>query len=196
MAGAVALPGRAARPAALALLAVTDVLAAALLAADLVVVIGSVILRSLFNAPVEWSDDVARGLMVGSSFFGAASALARGENAGRGVLRRPDAGGREARLEAAGALLVVLVSAYVAWNALKLGWLTTGQTDRIRPAAGVDVLPDGGRRGLHGAVRGSTVVLRRPAGRSRPASLGCWARPPSRSPGRRSRRTRCRAPAR
>ena len=31
-------------------------------------------LRSLFNAPVEWADDVARGLMVGSSFFGAASA--------------------------------------------------------------------------------------------------------------------------
>src|SRR5690349_11592057 len=82
MAGAVALPGRAARPAAQALLAVTDVLAAALLAADLVVVIGSVLLRSLFNAPVEWSDDVARGLMVGSSFFGAASALARGENPG------------------------------------------------------------------------------------------------------------------
>ncbi len=37
---------------------------------------------SCFNAPVEWSDDVARGLMVGSSFFGAASALARGENLG------------------------------------------------------------------------------------------------------------------
>ena len=64
------------------LLAATDAIAAILLIADLTVVIGSVIMRSLFNLPVEWSDDVARGLMVGSSFFGAASALARGENAG------------------------------------------------------------------------------------------------------------------
>src|SRR6476620_6325945 len=65
-----------------ALLAISDAVAAILLAADLLVVCGSVLLRFLFNAPVEWSDDVARGLMVGSSFFGAASALARGENPG------------------------------------------------------------------------------------------------------------------
>jgi TRAP-type C4-dicarboxylate transport system permease small subunit len=57
------------------LLFLTDAIAALLLAADLLVVCGSVLLRFLFNAPVEWSDDVARGLMVGSSFFGAASAL-------------------------------------------------------------------------------------------------------------------------
>ncbi|WP_406856236.1 TRAP transporter large permease subunit [Alsobacter sp. KACC 23698] len=128
MAGAVALPGRAARPAAQALLAATDVLAAALLAADLVVVIGSVLLRSLFNAPVEWSDDVARGLMVGSSFFGAASALARGENPGVAffVDRMPT--GIRRMADAAGAILMLVVSAYAAWNALKLGWLTTGQT--------------------------------------------------------------------
>src|SRR5215475_16190138 len=64
------------------LLKISDVIAAVLLAADLLVVCGSVLLRFLFNAPVEWSDDVARGLMVGSSFFGAASALARGDNPG------------------------------------------------------------------------------------------------------------------
>src|SRR6266702_1474293 len=64
------------------LLALSDAAAAILLAADLVVVCGSVLLRFLFNAPVEWADDVARGLMVGSSFFGAASALARAENLG------------------------------------------------------------------------------------------------------------------
>src|SRR6202030_604993 len=64
------------------LLHATDNIAAILLIADLAVVIVSVTLRSIFNLPVEWSDDVARGLMVGSSFFGAASALARGENAG------------------------------------------------------------------------------------------------------------------
>jgi TRAP-type C4-dicarboxylate transport system permease small subunit len=64
------------------LLAISDAVAAALLAADLLVVCVSVLLRFLLNAPVEWSDDVARGLMVGSSFFGAASALARGDNPG------------------------------------------------------------------------------------------------------------------
>src|SRR5438034_4301579 len=64
------------------LLAVSDAVAAILLASDLLVVCSSVLLRSLFNAPVEWADDVARGLMVGSSFFGAASALARSENLG------------------------------------------------------------------------------------------------------------------
>ena len=47
-----------------ALLPVTDAVAAALLAADLAVVIYSVLARSLFNAPVEWADDIARGLMV------------------------------------------------------------------------------------------------------------------------------------
>ena len=56
-----------------ALLAMSDAVAAIMLAADLLVVSVSVGLRYWFNAPVEWSDDVARGLMVGSSFFGAAS---------------------------------------------------------------------------------------------------------------------------
>src|ERR1700752_2966307 len=64
------------------LLALRDAIAALMLAADLLVVCVSVGLRYWFNAPVEWADDVARGLMVGSSFFGAASALARSENLG------------------------------------------------------------------------------------------------------------------
>jgi tripartite ATP-independent transporter DctM subunit len=99
-----------------------------LLAADLLVVVVSVILRSWFHAPVEWSDDVARGLMVGSSFFGAASAIARSENPGVSFFvdllpRVP-----RAVVDSAGALLVAVVSAYVAWNALAMGWMTTGQT--------------------------------------------------------------------
>ena len=58
-----------------ALLVLTDIAAAGLLAADLAVVIYSVLARSLFVAPVEWADDVARGLMVASGFFGAAPRL-------------------------------------------------------------------------------------------------------------------------
>src|SRR5882672_12166103 len=95
------------------LLHLTDAIAAVLLAADLLVVIGSVLARSLFNAPVEWADDVARGLMVASSFFGAAGALARGENAGVTFFadRLPSA---ERRLvDAIGALLVLVTAASV-----------------------------------------------------------------------------------
>ena len=110
------------------LLALSDGVAAMLLAADLLVVCGSVVLRSWFGAPVEWSDDVARGLMVGSSFFGAASALARAESPG--ILffidRLPPAPRRA--VDGIGALLAVIVSAAVALNAARLGVFTTGQT--------------------------------------------------------------------
>ncbi|HEY4987606.1 MAG TPA: TRAP transporter large permease subunit [Bradyrhizobium sp.] len=110
------------------LLMVSDGVAALLLAADLLVVCGTVLLRSVFNAPVEWADDVARGLMVGSSFFGAASALARSENVG--VVFFIDRLPLRVRglVDAVGAVLVVLVAGTVAFNAIKLGWLTAGQT--------------------------------------------------------------------
>jgi tripartite ATP-independent transporter DctM subunit len=110
------------------LLAVSDAVAAILLAADLLVVCVSVLLRFLFNAPVEWADDVARGLMVGSSFFGAASALARAENLGVAFFidMLPSAPRRV--VDSMGALLVTVIAFYVAFNAIKMGWLTTGQT--------------------------------------------------------------------
>ena len=110
------------------LLGVTDTVAAVLLAADLAVVIGSVTLRSLFNAPVEWSDDVARGLMVGSSFFGAASALARGENAGVAFFVDRVPSNTRRIVDAVTSLLVLIIAAYVSFHAIELGMLTTGQT--------------------------------------------------------------------
>src|SRR6201992_1378325 len=111
-----------------ALLSLSDAVAALLLAADLLVVCGSVLLRYLFNAPVEWSDDVARGLMVGSSFFGAASAVARAENLGVAffVNRLPATIRRV--VDAVSGVLVIVIAGYVAFNAIKMGWLTTGQT--------------------------------------------------------------------
>jgi tripartite ATP-independent transporter DctM subunit len=110
------------------LLPVTDAVAAALLAADLAIVIYSVLARSLFNAPVEWADDIARGLMVASAFFGAASALARGENPGVVFFRSllPPAWQRFA--DDVGATLVLVVAAYVAFHAIELGSITSGQT--------------------------------------------------------------------
>src|SRR3954451_4419655 len=108
--------------------ALSDAVAAILLVADLLVVCVSVLLRFLFNAPVEWADDVARGLMVGSSFFGAASALARSENLGVAFFIDMLPGGVHRVVDAVGALLVTIIAGYVAFNALKMGWLTTGQT--------------------------------------------------------------------
>ncbi len=111
-----------------ALLTLSDAIAAIMLAADLLVVCGSVLLRYLFNAPVEWSDDVARGLMVGSSFFGAASAVARAENLGVAFfVNRMPAGIRRV-VDAVSGVLVIVIAFYVAFNAIKMGWLTTGQT--------------------------------------------------------------------
>src|SRR3954447_11689481 len=107
------------------LLTVSDSVAALMLAADLLVVCASVLLRFLFNAPVEWADDVARGLMVGSSFFGAASALARSENLGVAFFidMLPERTRRV--VNSLGAVLVTVVAGYVAFNAIHLGWLTT-----------------------------------------------------------------------
>lgn len=127
MSGVAPLPGSGHR-AIVPLLAISDAVAAILLAADLLVVCGSVLLRSLFNAPVEWADDVARGLMVGSSFFGAASALARSENLGVAFFVDMLPPGPRRVIDSVGALLVAVISGYVAFNAIKLGWLTTGQT--------------------------------------------------------------------
>src|SRR5437868_282254 len=110
------------------LLALSDAVAAFLLAADLLVVCGSVLLRFLFNAPVEWADDVARGLMVGSSFFGAASALARAENLGVAFFTDMLPVKVRAVVDAVSALLISVIAAYVAFNAIKLGGLTSGQT--------------------------------------------------------------------
>src|ERR1700748_707682 len=96
------------------LLSVSDGIAAALLATDLLVVCASVLARSLFNAPVEWADDVARGLMVGSSFFGAASALARGDHPGVAffVDRLPVRA--RAVIDAFAAVLMTVIAGYVA----------------------------------------------------------------------------------
>jgi tripartite ATP-independent transporter DctM subunit len=110
------------------LLVVSDAVAALMLAADLLVVCVSVLARYLFNAPVEWSDDVARGLMVGSSFFGAASALARSENLGVAFFVSLLPARLRPIVDAVSALLVTIISAYVAFNAIKLGGLTSGQT--------------------------------------------------------------------
>ena len=110
------------------LLRLVEALAAAMLVADLAVVIASVLLRFLFNAPLTWSDDVARALLLGLSFLGAAGALAHRENAGVAffVDRLPPR--LRAVVDAADAGLVVIVAMSLCWYTVVLLQDTAGQT--------------------------------------------------------------------
>ena len=110
------------------LLKAVDAIAALLLAADLFVVLLSVFYRYVLAAPIEWSDDVARGLMVALSFFGAAGALARNENIGVAFFVQKLQPRMRQRVEALAALVVLVTAASTAWYAIALGRFTTGQT--------------------------------------------------------------------
>jgi tripartite ATP-independent transporter DctM subunit len=110
------------------LLVLVDAVAATLLAADLIVVSLSVFYRYVLAAPIEWADDVARGLMVAMAFFGAASALARNENAGVAFFVQKLGAQARRRVEAIAAFVVLMAAGSVAWYAIALGRFTTGQT--------------------------------------------------------------------
>lgn len=110
------------------LLLVLEWTATALLAADLLVVIGSVLARHLFDTPVEWSDDVARALLLAVTFLGAAAALARGDNAGVTFFVDRIAPRRREQLDAAVAALVVIITAASFYYATQLLVETSGQT--------------------------------------------------------------------
>ena len=105
-----------------------EAVAGLLLAADLVVVCCSVVARYGLNAPIEWSDDVARGLMVALSFFGAAAAVSRGESLGVAFFVERARPGVRRVAEAWAALLTAVAAGFIAVHALTLGALTAGQT--------------------------------------------------------------------
>ncbi|EPJ79996.1 TRAP transporter DctM family protein [Pseudomonas sp. CFII64] len=58
----------------------TERLCAVVLAVDVAVVFASVILRYFVHQPVDWAEEVARGLMVMLVFLGGATVLARGKH--------------------------------------------------------------------------------------------------------------------
>jgi TRAP-type C4-dicarboxylate transport system permease small subunit len=105
-----------------------DAVAAILLAANLIVVLLSVFYRYVLAAPIEWADDVARGLTVAIAFFGAAGAFARNENAGVAFFVQKLGPQGRRRVGAIAALVVLTAAASVAWHAIALGRFTTGQT--------------------------------------------------------------------
>ncbi len=110
------------------LLTLVDAIAALLLATDLIVVSLSVFYRYVLAAPIEWADDVARGLMVALSFLGAAGALARNVNAGVAFFVQRLKPAARQRVAAQAALVVLVAAGSVAGNAMALGRFTTGQT--------------------------------------------------------------------
>ena len=110
------------------LLVVVESLAAILVIADLLVVIGSVTVRFVFSAPFVWSDDVARALLLAVVFLGAAAALARGENAGVMFFVDRLHSRWRARVDAAAAVLILLVAVSLCWYGLILLISTEGQT--------------------------------------------------------------------
>ena len=66
---------------------VVEALAAAVLAIDVLVVFTSVIFRYFLHDPLEWSEEVARALMVTLVFIGAAAALGRSRHVGMDYIR-------------------------------------------------------------------------------------------------------------
>jgi tripartite ATP-independent transporter DctM subunit len=69
------------------LLAVTEIFAAAVLAADVLVVLCSVVWRYFLHDPVDWAEEIARALMGMQVFLGAATTLARSQHIGIDSLR-------------------------------------------------------------------------------------------------------------
>ncbi len=111
-----------------ALVLVIEIVAAVLLVADLLVVIGSVLGRFFFDAPMVWSDDAARVLLLAVTFLGAAAALAHGENAGVTFFVDRLTTVWRARVEAIVAVVMVAVAAALCWNSYLLLVETAGQT--------------------------------------------------------------------
>ena len=110
------------------LLYVVERLAGVLLAVDLVVVFLSVLSRHLEFASFDWSDDVARALLLAMTFFGAAAAVGRDETLGIDffVQRLP----RSWRpvLQAIAAQVTTLVSAAMGWYAFAMGTASVSRT--------------------------------------------------------------------
>src|SRR5258708_10593428 len=92
------------------------------------VVVGSVVVRFLFAAPVVWGDDVRRLLLLAVIFLGAAAALAGGENAGVVFFVERLQPRRRAQVAAMVALVILLVAVGLCWYSAVLLLNTSGQT--------------------------------------------------------------------
>lgn len=110
------------------LLTIVEAAAAILLVVDLAVVAGSVIGRHLLDAPLVWSDDIARTLLLAVTFLGAAAALAHGDNAGVTFFVDRLTARRQQQVDALVKIIILAVAAALCWNAVVLLLDTAGQT--------------------------------------------------------------------
>ena len=113
------LAARIARSGLLVLRRTVEAAAALTLLADLIVVCLSVIYRYVFHDPLQWGDEVARGLLVLLAFLGGAAALAERRHVGIQALLSRLGPERRGLVEAAGQwviLAVALALTYYAWD--------------------------------------------------------------------------------
>ena len=141
----------------------------------------SVFYRYVLAAPIEWADDVARGLMVALSFFGAAGALARNENAGVAFFVERLRPAARQRVDALAALVVLVTAGSVAWNAMALGRFTTGQTTGSGLPLELTFYPMGAGALCMTHFRAGAVLLAGgcPILRSRSSSRWLWSARPT-----------------
>ncbi|MDR3437384.1 TRAP transporter large permease subunit [Telmatospirillum sp.] len=110
------------------LLRVVEPLAGLMLAVDLVIVFSSVLGRHLQFESFDWSDDVARALLVAVTFFGAAASVGRGETLGIDFFMQHLPRSWRPTLTAFAALVTTIVSAAMCWYALTLSISSMTQT--------------------------------------------------------------------
>jgi tripartite ATP-independent transporter DctM subunit len=123
------------------LLRFVEYLTALTLAVDVAVVFVSVIWRYFLHDPFEWSEEVARALMVMLVFFGAAAACGRSRHVGIDALRILLPAHWQPYVERGGDWVVLLVALGLAWTSSMLMSLSTSQTTPIGLPQAIFVSP-------------------------------------------------------
>ena len=134
----------------------------------------SVFYRYVLAAPIEWADDVARGLMVAMSLLWRGGRACAQRERQRRLLRgearftSPQAGRRHCGAGCPGDRRVGGVVRNCA------GTIHNRANDRVRPAAGIDLLSDGRRRALHDDIRARPVLSPKTVRHRRSPSSLLW----------------------
>src|SRR5512140_3407959 len=107
---------------------VVEAIAAVVLAIDVVVVFTSVIFRYFLHDPLEWSEEVARALMVTLVFIGAAGALGRSRHVGMDFVRGVLPGTWQPYVIRGCDWVIALVALALTWTSILLWRESTAQT--------------------------------------------------------------------
>jgi len=107
---------------------VVEAIAAAVLAVDVLVVFTSVIYRYFLHDPLEWSEEVARALMVTLVFIGAAAALGRSRHVGMDYIRGVLPAAWQPYFIRACDWVIAVVACGLTWTSLLLLTESTRQT--------------------------------------------------------------------